>query len=83
MLTHRYPLASPLVGVVSHSIVLPLVTFTLWKSMKNLRATSAADVATSVLDNDAYLSPFGLLIMWSIISLVIVTLTSLLGFLGT
>ena len=88
LVTHSYSLGPALVGLVLNGLILPIIVFACGRSMKNLRRAGAvqsevAHESTTTLPSGAYLEPFSSLIAWSIITLAIVLISGLLGFIGT
>ena len=88
LFVHHYSLVPSTVGIVAHVIVLPIIVFTLWRSIRMLHKANAAHGGTTHGEtpnsgSDAYLAPFSSIIAWSIVTLSVVFVTGLLGFVGT
>ena len=85
---HHYSPVPIVVGIVMHTIVLPIIVYTLWRSIRELQRADAAHGGaarelTSNSNSAVYLEPFSSIIVWSLVTLSVVLVTGLLGFVGT
>lgn len=85
---HNYQLGPTVFLVVLYGAVLPINVLTLRSSVGALRRRVGAnqiagDLPTTLSQDEIYLNPFGGVIGWSLITVLMTVLSGLLGFLGT
>ena len=85
---HNYQLGPTVFLAVLYGTVLPVNVLTLSSSIRALRRKvganqAAGDSPTTLSQDEGYLNPFGGVIAWSLITVLMTLLAGLLGFVGT
>lgn len=87
LILHQHSLAQSSAAIILAGVSLPISAYALYRSVGELKRKYFADKESSQYSGDlpdgAYLQPFIELIGLSLVTLVIVTIVGLLGFVGT
>ena len=87
LVTHEYSTGPTVIGATVLATVLPVISYTMLRSILNLRTVLSAEAETSAgavePSDDVYLFPFMALITWAVVSLPVTFIVGTLGYIGT